>query len=98
MIGEHTDYNPRPVLPVALEQRTAVAASHAEDWIVASTIGGRCGDDLDAPSERLDQVRIRGGAQLRKLGAAPAARVTVARRFHRRRTVVLGALTVAARR
>ncbi|MBA2459451.1 MAG: galactokinase family protein, partial [Gemmatimonadales bacterium] len=38
LIGEHTDYNGGPVLPVALERRTAVAASHADDWLVTSTM------------------------------------------------------------
>jgi galactokinase len=81
LIGEHTDYNGGPVLPVALERRTAVAASHAEDWIVASTIDGKVrGIDLDAPLKKDWTGYVFGVArELRKLGAAPSgAHVTVA--------------------
>jgi galactokinase len=81
LIGEHTDYNGGPVLPVALERRTAVAASQAEDWIVASSLDGKVrGLDLDVPLRKDWTGYLVGVArELRKLGAAPTgAHVTVA--------------------
>jgi galactokinase len=81
LLGEHTDYNGGPVLPVALERRTAVAASPAEDWIVASTLDGTArGLDLDAPLKKDWTGYLVGVArELRKLGAAPdGAHITVA--------------------
>ena len=36
LIGEHTDYNGGPVLPVAIERRTAVAAQLADRWALTS--------------------------------------------------------------
>jgi galactokinase len=38
LLGEHTDYNGGPVLPLAIERRTAVVASPAEDRLAVSTI------------------------------------------------------------
>jgi galactokinase len=40
LIGEHTDYNGGPVLPVALRRRTTVVAGPAEGWAFASTVDG----------------------------------------------------------
>jgi galactokinase len=40
LLGEHVDYNGGPVLPVALERRTVVAAGHAERWRAVSTLDG----------------------------------------------------------
>jgi galactokinase len=40
LLGEHTDYNGGPVLPVALDRRTAVAASRGDGWAVVSDIDG----------------------------------------------------------
>jgi galactokinase len=39
LLGEHTDYNGGPVLPIAVERRTAVAASPAPRWEATSAIG-----------------------------------------------------------
>jgi galactokinase len=36
LIGEHTDYNGGPVLPVALERRTAIVARAADRWAFVS--------------------------------------------------------------
>jgi galactokinase len=36
LIGEHTDYNGGPVLPVAIERRTAIAAQLADRWVLVS--------------------------------------------------------------
>lgn len=102
LIGEHTDYNGGPVLPVALERRTAVAAARSHGWSMVTA--------LDAPLHRLDlDGPLRGDGTdylvgvaraLRARGLAPAgARVAVAG------TVPVGAglsssaaLTVAAAR
>ena len=81
LIGEHTDYNGGPVLPVALDRRTAVAASHADDWIVTSTYDGKVrGLEIDAPLRKEWTDYLVGVArELRPLGAAPAgAHVSVA--------------------
>ena len=40
LIGEHTDYNGGPVLPLAIERRTVVAAGHGEGWAAVSAIDG----------------------------------------------------------
>jgi galactokinase len=40
LLGEHTDYNGGPVLPVALERRTVVAAGHGDRWRAVSTLDG----------------------------------------------------------
>jgi galactokinase len=40
LLGEHTDYNGGPVLPFAIDRRTAVAVSADEDWTVASQVDG----------------------------------------------------------
>ncbi|HEX6103948.1 MAG TPA: galactokinase [Gemmatimonadales bacterium] len=81
LIGEHTDYNGGPVLPVALDRRTAVAASHADDWIVSSTMDGKVRAlDVDAPLRKAWTDYLVGVVrELRGVGAAPAgAHVAVA--------------------
>ncbi len=81
LIGEHTDYNGGPVLPVALERRTAVAAAHADDWLVASTVDDKVrAIAVDAPLRKAWTDYLVGVArELRRVGAAPAgAHVTVA--------------------
>lgn len=40
LIGEHLDYNGGPVLPIALERRTVVAAGHAPSWRAVSALDG----------------------------------------------------------
>jgi galactokinase len=80
LIGEHTDYNGGPVLPVALQRRTVVAASVAEGWAAASA-------ELDE-SVQFDPERPRGGwtdylagvvRELRAVRATPrGARLSVA--------------------
>ncbi|MBA3554007.1 MAG: galactokinase [Gemmatimonadales bacterium] len=81
LIGEHTDYNGGPVLPVALERRTAVAASHADDWLVTSTMDRKVrAIGVGAPLRKAWTDYLVGVArELRAVGAAPAgAHVAVA--------------------
>jgi galactokinase len=82
LIGEHTDYNGGPVLPVAVERRTAAAARIADRWsLVADTDGGGVQEvELDAPMRQSWTDYIVGVArELRALGAAPrAAEIAVA--------------------
>ncbi len=81
LIGEHTDYNGGPVLPVALERRTAVAAGSEDGWFVVSALDGTVrGVEIDAPL-RGDWTDYLIGVvrELRVVGAAPiGARVAVA--------------------
>ena len=81
LIGEHTDYNGGPVLPVALERRTAVAAGLEDGWFVVSGLDGTVrGVEVDAPL-RGDWADYLIGVvrELRAIGAAPiGARVAVA--------------------
>jgi galactokinase len=50
LIGEHTDYNGGPVLPVAIERRTATAARIAEGWSLVSDTDETVHQvDIDAP-------------------------------------------------
>ena len=102
LIGEHTDYNGGPVMPVALERRTAVAAAPSDSWRFVSSVDGAVHElDLDAPLRRDWTDYLVGTVrELRAEGAAPAgALVAVAT------TVPIGAglsssaaLTVAAAR
>jgi galactokinase len=73
LIGEHTDYNGGPVLPVALERRTAVAAGPADDWIVASALDGKVQAlDPDGPLRKSWTDYLAGVVrELRPLRAAP---------------------------
>jgi galactokinase len=81
LIGEHTDYNGGPVLPVALERRTAVAAGLEDGWFVVSALDGTVrGVEIDPPL-RGDWTDYLIGVvrELRAIGAAPVgARVAVA--------------------
>jgi galactokinase len=81
LIGEHTDYNGGPVLPVALERRTAVAARLADRWaFVSSTESGVPEIEIDAPMQRTWTDYLVGVVrELRPLRAAPpAAEIAVA--------------------
>jgi len=73
LIGEHTDYNGGPVLPVAIERRTSAAARVASGWSLVSTIeDGLERIDVDAPLRRNWTDYIAGVIrELRPLRAAP---------------------------
>ena len=81
LIGEHTDYNGGPVLPVALERRTSVVAGPADRWEMASAVDGelhRVDIDGAMPSEWTGYL-VGVVRELRAIGAAPAgARLAVA--------------------
>ena len=81
LIGEHTDYNGAPVLPVALERRTAVAAALEDGWFLVSALDGIVrGVEIDRPLRR-DWTDYLVGVvrELRAIGAAPSgARIAVA--------------------
>ena len=73
LIGEHTDYNGGPVLPVALERRTAVAVAPASGWRAVSSLDGVVHElDVDAPL-RHDWTDYLAGVvrELRAVDAAP---------------------------
>ncbi len=81
LIGEHTDYNGGPVLPVAVQRRTAVAVSPADDWLVASTVDNKVrAIGVDGPRRKTWTDYLVGVVrELRTIGAAPAgAHVAVA--------------------
>ncbi len=73
LIGEHTDYNGGPVLPVALERRTAVAARPANGWtVVTATEDGVHQLEIDAELSRNWTDYITGVVrELRPSRAAP---------------------------
>ncbi len=73
LIGEHTDYNGGPVLPVALERRTAVAARAAQRWAFVSDTEEEIHPiDIDNPMRGAWTDYIVGVVrELRALRAAP---------------------------
>jgi galactokinase len=73
LIGEHTDYNGGPVLPVAIERRTAVAARVADRWAFASdTSEGLHQVEINAPVRGAWTDYVVGVIrELRSIGAAP---------------------------
>jgi galactokinase len=73
LIGEHTDYNGGPVLPVALDRRTAVAARAAGRWaFVSDTEDGVHEIDVGAPMRHAWTDYLVGVVrELRTLRAAP---------------------------
>ena len=52
LLGEHTDYNGGPVLPVALERRTVVGAGHADRWRAVSAQDGMV---VEVSPDRMEQ-------------------------------------------
>src|SRR3954447_10482355 len=73
LIGEHTDYNGGPVLPVAIERRTAAVARVADGWrAVSDTQEGVQSIDIDGRVRRAWTDYIVGVVrELRSHGAAP---------------------------
>jgi galactokinase len=81
LIGEHTDYNGGPVLPLALERRTAVVCGPGDGWTFVSATD-------DRPDRRYVEERMAGRwsdylvgvvRELAERGAAPSgAQVAVA--------------------
>jgi galactokinase len=73
LLGEHTDYNGGPVLPVAIERRTAVIARVADRWAFTSdTEAGILEVDVDAAMRRSWSDYLVGVVrELRSLRAAP---------------------------
>jgi galactokinase len=81
LIGEHTDYNGGPVLPVAIERRTAVAARVTDRWAFSSDTEPVVHQvEIDAPLTRHWSDYLVGVVrELRALRAAPpGAAVSVA--------------------
>ena len=85
LIGEHTDYNGGPVLPVAVERRTVVAAAAAPHWEMVSTVDGVV-HRIDPASLRRDwtdyiagviRVLSRGKAALRGARLAVASNLPI---------------------
>jgi galactokinase len=81
LLGEHTDYNGGPVLPFAIDRRTAVAASEDEGWTVVSQVDGTVRVfDPDHPEPDAWTAYIGGVVRVlraRRL-APPGARLAVA--------------------
>ena len=81
LIGEHTDYNGGPVLPVAIERRTAVAAQLADRWALISDTDRVVHElPIDGPMQRRWTDYIVGVVrELRALRAVPSgAHIAVA--------------------
>jgi galactokinase len=81
LIGEHTDYNGGPVLPVAVERRTAAAARVARRWTCVSDTAQQIHElNVDAPLRRDWTDYVVGVVrELRAIGAAPpGAEIAVA--------------------
>jgi galactokinase len=73
LIGEHTDYNGGPVLPVAIERRTSAAARIGQGWRLVSDTGSQWLEvAIDDPMrhEWTDYV-VGVVRELRSFGAAP---------------------------
>ncbi|HZB27722.1 MAG TPA: galactokinase family protein, partial [Gemmatimonadales bacterium] len=74
LIGEHTDYNGGPVLPLAIERRTAAAARIADRWAMVSDTQESMQElEIDATMHRSWTGYIVGVVrELRALRAAPS--------------------------
>ena len=81
LIGEHTDYNGGPVLPFAIDRRTAVAGSEDEGWTVVSQVDGTM-RVIDPDHPEPDSWTAYVGGVIRVLQARglapPGARLAVA--------------------
>jgi galactokinase len=73
LIGEHTDYNGGPVLPLAIERRTAAAARVADRWAMVSDTQDSIEEvEVDGPMRRSWTDYIVGVVrELKALRAAP---------------------------
>jgi galactokinase len=73
LIGEHTDYNGGPVLPVAVERRTAASARVVRHWRLASDTQEEAQEVIIDDPMRKDWTDYVVGVvrELRLLGAAP---------------------------
>lgn len=81
LIGEHLDYNGGPVLPVAVERRTAVVAGPADRWTLVSSMDGKLASlDPAAPMGSGWTDYVSGVVrELGAIGSLPApARIAVA--------------------
>jgi galactokinase len=81
LIGEHTDYNGGPVLPLAVERRTAAVARVANGWTMVSDIDPEIQrPEIDGPMRHAWTDYIAGVIrELRPLRAAPpGAEIAVA--------------------
>jgi len=81
LLGEHTDYNGGPVLPFAIDRRTAVAVTEDEGWTVVSQVDGTVrAIDPSRPESGSWTAYIGGVVRvLQARGLAPAgARLAVA--------------------
>jgi len=81
LIGEHTDYNGGPVLPLAIERRTAIAARATPRWAFVSATDKKVHEvDIDAPMRQEWTDYLVGVVrELRVLRSAPpGAEIAVA--------------------
>ncbi len=81
LLGEHTDYNGGPVLPCAIERRTAVATGPSRGWAAVSALDGTLHVlDPDAPGRAHWTDYLTGVIRVlrRERLAPPGARLAVA--------------------
>lgn len=70
LLGEHIDYNGGPVLPLAIERRTVIAAGYSDRWELVSAIDGELVTlDPDKPMKGHWSAYVAGVIQvLKRLG------------------------------